>query len=113
VKKNAKKMEKEKLTIKENEKKPRRKIEDSMWNIVTEMLFALSLISFMFSLIIPLVEIQLSTKALELELSTLASLGGLINKKFRKQSFKSELRSHDVILSHTTLADDEFNIKFS
>lgn len=59
------------------------------WNIVAEMLFALSLIFFMISLIISLVEIQLSTKALELELSTLAdledeSLGGLIKKKFRK-----------------------------
>jgi len=43
----------------------------------------------MISLIISLIEIQISTKALELELSTLEdleseSLGGLIKKKFKK-----------------------------
>lgn len=59
------------------------------WNIMAEMLFALSLIFFMISLIISLIEIQLSTKALELELSTLEdlddeSLGGFIKKKFNR-----------------------------
>ena len=59
------------------------------WNIIAEMLFALSLIFFMISLIISLIEIQLSTKALELELSTLEdlddeSLGGFIKKKFNR-----------------------------
>ena len=59
------------------------------WNLIAEMLFALSLIFFMISLIISLIEIQLSTKALELELSTLEdlddeSLGGFIKKKLKK-----------------------------
>ncbi|RZK19221.1 MAG: DUF2721 domain-containing protein [Pedobacter sp.] len=59
------------------------------WNIVAEILFAFSLIFFMLSLIISLIEIQISTKALELELSTLEdledpSLSGYIKKKFKK-----------------------------
>lgn len=59
------------------------------WDIVAEILFALSLVFFMVSLIISLIEIQISTKALELELSTLEdldeeSIGGYIKKKFRK-----------------------------
>ncbi|GGE65995.1 uncharacterized protein DUF2721 [Pedobacter psychrotolerans] len=59
------------------------------WNIIAEMLFAMSLIFFMISLIISLIEIQLSTKALELELSTLEdlddeSLSGFIKKKFNR-----------------------------
>lgn len=59
------------------------------WNIVAEILFASSLIFFLISLIISLIEIQISTKALELELSNLEdfddqSLGGFIKKKFKK-----------------------------
>ncbi|MCX2575035.1 DUF2721 domain-containing protein [Pedobacter sandarakinus] len=59
------------------------------WNLAGEILFATSLIFFMISLIISLIEIQISTKALELELSTLVDLEGeplgqLIKKKFRK-----------------------------
>ena len=59
------------------------------WNIVAEILFASSLIFFLISLIISLIEIQISTKALELELSNLEdfddqSLGGFIRKKFKK-----------------------------
>lgn len=58
------------------------------WNIVAEILFASSLIFFLISLIISLIEIQISTKALELELSNLEdfddqSLGGFIKKKFK------------------------------
>ena len=60
------------------------------WNIVAEILFALSLVFFMVSLIISLIEIQISTKALELELSTLEdleeeSISGFIKKKFKKE----------------------------
>ncbi|MBC6111974.1 DUF2721 domain-containing protein [Pedobacter fastidiosus] len=60
------------------------------WNTVAEILFALSLSFFMISLIISLIEIQISTKALELELSTLEdledpSLSGYIKKKFKKE----------------------------
>jgi len=59
------------------------------WNIIAEVLFALSLIFFMISLVISLIEIQISTKALELELSGLEeleeeSLSGFIKKKFNK-----------------------------
>jgi len=59
------------------------------WNIVAEILFALSLIFFLISLIISLIEIQLSTKALELELSNLedtedSSIRRYIKKKIKK-----------------------------
>ena len=59
------------------------------WNIVAEILFALSLIFFLISLIISLIEIQLSTKALELELSDLedtedSSIRRYIKKKIKK-----------------------------
>ncbi|MBB6239908.1 hypothetical protein HDC90_004570 [Pedobacter sp. AK013] len=55
------------------------------WNTVAEILFALSLIFFMISLI----EIQISTKALELELSSLEELDNpsivsRLKKKFDK-----------------------------
>ncbi len=44
------------------------------WTVVTEYVFALSLISLLASLIISLVEITKSTKALELELSDIEEL---------------------------------------
>jgi len=57
---------------------------------VAEILFGLSLMFFMLSLFISLLEIQLSTKALELELSGMEdlekpSLTGYIKKKFKKE----------------------------
>ncbi len=57
--------------------------------MVSEILFALSLLFFMISLIISLLEIQLSTKALAFELSDMEdlkdpSLAGYIKKKFKK-----------------------------
>jgi len=56
---------------------------------ISEILFALSLLFFMISLFISLLEIQLSTKALELELSDMEdikdpSISGYIKKKFKK-----------------------------
>jgi len=59
------------------------------WNITAEALFAMSLIFFMVSLIISLIEIQISTKALELELSNLEdledpSISTFVKKKFQK-----------------------------
>ncbi|WP_443943715.1 DUF2721 domain-containing protein [Pedobacter sp. AW1-32] len=59
------------------------------WNTTAEALFAMSLIFFMVSLIISLIEIQISTKALELELSNLEdledpSISTFIKKKFQK-----------------------------
>jgi len=59
------------------------------WNLVAELLFAISLIFFMISLIISLIEIQISTKALEFELSNLEALEnpsivGRFKKKFDK-----------------------------
>ncbi len=48
---------------------------------VAHILFAISLIAFMISLVISFIEIQLSTKALEMELSDMEqkSKGGIIN----------------------------------
>jgi hypothetical protein len=51
------------------------------WFDIAHILFATSLITFMLSLVISFVEIQLSTKALEIELSDMEqkSKGGIIN----------------------------------
>ncbi|WP_443939364.1 DUF2721 domain-containing protein [Pedobacter sp. MW01-1-1] len=58
-------------------------------NSMAEILFALSLLFFTISLIISLLEIQLSTKALEFELSDMEdikdpSIGRYIKKQFKK-----------------------------
>lgn len=60
------------------------------WNTVAEILFALSLTFFMISLIISLIEIQISTKALELELSTLEDLEDPTLSRYIKKKFKKD-----------------------
>ena len=67
---------------------------------LTELTFALSLLFFAISLIISLVEIQVSNKALELELSDMEhvddpSLVGYIKKKFDKHK-KQEPKDSDA-----------------